>query len=128
MNAFKIFLQVSSDGQPATIYHAKDVKIQGDMIRITFIGDEGVSYSVTVISNSKVTLACKGVLTYAFSLEEGKTSRFLIDALSGEIPCEVFCSKLNIIKNANIISISGKYKLDVSGNKSLTVFNVKGEL
>ncbi len=129
MNSFKFILQVSSDNQPSKTYFSKNVKIQGEMIRITFIGDDdSVSYSVTVMNECKITLACKGVLSYAFSLERGKSSRFLINALNGEIPCEVFCSKLNIIKNANKISINGEYKLNVGGNKSLTGFNVKGEL
>ena len=129
MNLSNVIFSVSSDNQPSKIYKANNVKTQGEMVRITFIGDEGDGlYTFTVINKSKISLACKGLLSYSFPLEKGKTSKFIINALSGEIIAEAFCSKLNIsILNGKIL-VDGSYKLNVGGNITKMRLTIKGDL
>lgn len=129
MNFPNVIFSVSSDNQPTKIYKANNVKTQGEMVRITFTGDESDGlYTFTVINKSKISLACKGILNYCFSLEMGKTSKFIINALSGEIVSEAFCSKLNVsILNGKIL-VNGSYKLNVGGNITKMRFTVKGDL
>ena len=119
MSFSKFILNVRFDNQAQKSYVSNEIKIQNDKIRITFIGDGGeVFYAVTLIGEDKVMFSSKGVLAYSFTLERGKKTNFIINALSGEILCEVFCTKLNYIKTSKSLTVEVCYDLSLGGNKS----------
>lgn len=129
MDNFNITFLMTSNGQTQT-YKATELKKNKEMYRISFLAtdDSKNFYSVTVVNKSKIIFACKGMISYSFSLERGKTSKFIIDMLNSPIECEVYCSSLNVSILGDKINVNGKYKLDVGGNVNLYDFTLGGNL
>ena len=129
MDNFNITFSMTSNGQTQT-YKATELKKSKEMYRISFpsADDSKNSYSITIVNKSKIVFACSGMISYNFTLERGKTSRFIINMLNSPVECEVFCENLSVTLFGDKINLSGKYKLDVGGNVNIYRFTLGGNL
>ena len=129
MNCFNISFSMTSNGQTQT-YKANELKKNKEMYRISFPSndDSQTSYSITIVNGSKIVFACNGMINYTFSLENNKTSRFIINLLNSPVECEVTCINLSVSILQNKINVKGKYRLDVGGNVNNYDFILGGTL
>ena len=129
MSNFNLTFSMTSNGQTQT-YKATELKKNKEMYRISFsgVGDNQNAYSITLVSKDKLIFACKGMISYSFSLEKNKTSRFVMQMLNSPVECEVFCKALSVIFWGDKVDVSGKYSLDVGGNINTFHFTLGGNL
>jgi hypothetical protein len=103
-----------------------EYKKQGDMLRITFnLKGENLGYSFTVSKNKRVTISCLGDFNYTFSLQEKENYRFMLNALSKPINCEVYCEKLSILNKNDKILINATYSMNIGGEISKNSFKLE---
>ena len=125
MSVCNVSFSVGLDGQFSTYQAQGNIESKLGMHRISFSleKESRLSYVFSVV-NGKVTISCKGDVSYTFTLKKGENYNFLIETFASPILCVVSCEDLKIRKTDKIVLITAKYSMDIGGNKTQNEFSL----
>ena len=114
--------RVNSGGEITSLTTSCTVEKRGGFSKISLTSGEN-NYSFLVGKNA-VTLSTTGQTEYSFVLSEGNEQPFVIRSSGFTFNAFVSCKSLSITLNNSGITISSKYFVNISGNKTEMEFTL----